>query len=300
MRLDPVSLKLFVTVLEEGTIAAAAERENLVPAAVSKRLSEIESYLGTQLLVRSNKGITATAAGLALSSMARRVLHELDEITIQMREYASGVRGHVRVFANISAITQFLPNELKTFLEQYPQVQVHLEEKISTVITKSIAESAADIGIFTNMPHGHNLEVLPYHEDVLALIAPTGHPLESKERVRFEETLLYDYVGLHTGSAINHLLLQHSSELDRALKLRVQVTSYDALCLMVNSGLGIGLMPLKLAQHHARTLGLKVIALDEPWAHRELKLCVRNYDMLPVAAKLLISHLQGGHLARPR
>src|SRR5450830_1550436 len=104
MRLDPISLKLFISVLEEGTIAAAAEREHIAAAAVSKRMSEIEAQLGTQLLVRTNKGISATAAGLALSTMARRVLHELDEISVQMQEYASGVRGHVRVFANISAI----------------------------------------------------------------------------------------------------------------------------------------------------------------------------------------------------
>jgi DNA-binding transcriptional LysR family regulator len=292
MRLDPVSLKLFISVLEEGTIAAAAEREHIAAAAVSKRLSEIEALLGTQLLTRSNKGITATAAGLALSTMARRVLHELDEITLQMQEYSSGVRGHVRVFANISAITQFLPAEIKSFLESYPQVNVHLEEKISTFITKAVVENSADIGIFTMEPHGHELEVFSYHEDELVLIAPGDHPMAGRTSSTFRETLQYDYVGLHTGSAINRLLLQKANDLDLILKLRIQVTSYDALCLMVNSGLGIALLPAMVARHHEKNLNIRIITLNEPWRRRELKICVRSFEALPVAAKLLVTHLR--------
>lgn len=295
MRLDPVSLKLFICVLEEGTIAAAAEREHIAAAAVSKRMSEIEAQLGTQLLVRTNKGISATAAGLALATMARRVLHELDEIAVQMQEYASGVRGHVRVFANISAITQFLPAEIKSFLEQYPQVQVHLEEKISTVITKAVAENSADIGIFTMEQHGLGLEEFSYHEDELVLITPVRHALSGHASLRMRDSLAFDYVGLHTGSAINRLLLQQANELNMSLRLRIQVTSYDALCLMVNSGLGIAMLPLAVARHHAKNLDIHIISLDEPWARRELRICVRSYEALPVAAKLLVSHLRSHH-----
>lgn len=90
MRLDPTSLKLFVSVIEEGTIAAAAEREHIAASALSKRLSELEGILHTQLLARSNKGIAPTAAGIALLNLARGVLHDLDEVYSEMREYSSG------------------------------------------------------------------------------------------------------------------------------------------------------------------------------------------------------------------
>lgn len=292
MSLDPISLKLFISVLEEGTIAAAAAREHIAAAAISKRLSEIEILLGTRLLMRSNKGISATAAGLALLTMARRVLHELDDITLQMQEYSSGVRGHVRIFANISAITQFLPAEIKSFLELYPQVNVHLEEKISSVVTKAVVENSADIGIFTMGQYGHDLEIFPYHQDELVLITPADHPIGLRTSTTFSETLKYDYVGLHTGSAINRLLLQKAGDLGLPLKLRIQVTSYDALCLMVNSGLGIALLPAEVALHHQKNLDIHILTLNEIWTRRELKICVRSFDTLPVAAKLLVSHLQ--------
>ncbi|RJG03063.1 LysR family transcriptional regulator [Noviherbaspirillum sedimenti] len=291
-RLDPTSLQLFIAVLEEGTIAAAAEREHIAAAAVSKRISEIESQLRTQLLNRTNKGIEPTAAGIALLGLARRALHELDDISVQMQEYASGMRGHVRIFANISAITQFLPAEIKSFLAEYPQIQVNLEEKISTAVTKAVAENAADIGIFIMQPHGHQLEVFPYHEDKLVLITPADHPLATRKATSFADTLEYDYVGLHTGSTINLQLQNAASELGRLVRFSIQVTSYDALCLMVGSGLGIGILPEGVARTYTKTLRLRTIPLDEPWTRRELKICVRAFDALPVAAKLLVNHLK--------
>jgi DNA-binding transcriptional LysR family regulator len=292
MRLDPVSLRLFIAVVEEGTIAAAAAREHIAAAAVSKRISEIESFLRTQLLMRTNKGIEPTAAGIALLALARRALHELEDIAVQMQEYASGVRGHVRVFANISAITQFLPGEIKSFLAEYPQIEVHLEEKISTAVTKAVAENAADIGIFVMQPHGHQLEIFPYHDDRLVLITPKDHPLAKRKQLSFADTLDFDYVGLHTGSSINLQLQNAASELARSLKFRIQVTSYDALCLMVDSGLGIGILPQAVARPYTKTLRIRAIPLTEPWATRQLNICVRSFDALPVAAKLLVKHLQ--------
>jgi len=291
-RLDPLSLQLFIAVVEEGTIAAAAEREHIAAAAISKRISEIESQLRTQLLNRTNKGIEPTAAGIALLGLARRALHELDEVSVQMQEYASGMRGHVRVFANISAITQFLPGEIKSFLAEYPQIHVHLEEKISTAVTKAVAENAADIGIFVMQPHAQQLEIFPYHEDKLVLITPGNHPLATRKSLSFADTLDYDYVGLHTGSTINLQLQNAASELGRHVRFSIQVTSYDALCLMVDSGLGIGILPEGVAKTYMKTLRLRTIPLAEPWTRRALKICVRSFDALPVAARLLVNHLK--------
>jgi DNA-binding transcriptional LysR family regulator len=292
MKLDPVSLRLFVHIVEEGSIAAAAAREHIAASAVSKRISDLEEVLKTQLLARTNKGVEATSAGIALANLARGVLHEMDEIFAQMSEYASGVRGHVRVMANISAINQFLPAELKSFLSEHAQVQVHLEENISAAIAKAVFENAADIGIFTMMPHGQNLEVFPYHADELVLIVPKQHPLARRSSASFIDTLEFDYVGLHTGSAINLQLIKAAAELEKTVRIAIQVTSYEALCLMVETGLGIGILPRAVAERYTKVLDVRAIALNEDWARRELKICVRSFAALPVAAQLLVNHLK--------
>jgi DNA-binding transcriptional LysR family regulator len=293
MKLDPVSLRLFVAVMEEGTIAAAAVREHLAPAAVSKRISELEGALDAVLFQRSNKGTQATPAAHALLGLARGVLNGLDDIAEQMAGYASGLRGHVRVFANISAITQFLPDDLRTFMVAAPLVQVHLQERISTAIARAVADSTADIGILNAGHYGDEFTVLPYREDELVLIVPRGHALARRRKVSFREALAHDFVGAHPGSAINNQLHKAAGELGVPLRLRIQVSGYDAMSLMVAAGMGIGVLPRQSARLYLASLGMVAVALDEPWVRRQLVICVRSLGALSPAGRMLVKHLSG-------
>ncbi len=293
MKLDPVSLRLFVAVMEENAIArAAAAREHIAASAASRRLAELEDALGVDLFARSNRGSEPTAAAYALLHMARGVLNDLDGIAAQMGDYRAGVRGQVRVVANISAITQFLPGDLQRFMAAHPQVQVRLEEQISSAIARSVAENAADIGILNHGNYGDRVTLLPYREDELVLVAPRGHALARRRSVRLAEALHCDFVGVHPGSAINNLLTRAAADAGRPLRLRIQVTSYDALCLMVSAGLGVGVLPRGSARLYLGTLPLRTVALAEPWARRQLSLCVRAGDTLSSAARLLVDHLR--------
>lgn len=292
MKLDPVSLRLFVAVMEESTIAAAAAREHLAASAVSRRMAELEASLCVSLFTRSNKGTEPTAAAFALLNLARGVLNDMDGIASQMREYGSGVRGHVRVVANISAITQFLPADLQRFMALYPQVDVRLQEQISTVIARSVAENAADVGILNAGHYGERVELLPYHTDELILAVPKDHALARRKSVRLADALAYDFVGAHPGSAINNLLTTAASAVGLPLRLRIQVTSYDALCLMVHAGLGIGVLPRKSASLYHGTLAIRAVRLAEPWAHRQLSLCIRSDNSLCRIGQLLVDHLR--------
>lgn len=291
MKLDTTSLKLFVRVAEKGTIAGAAEAEFIATSAVSKRISELEEVFNTPLLTRTNKGVELTAAGLALLNMARGVLHNLDDLFVQMREYSSGLRGNVRVYANMSAITQYLPGEIQTFFIKHPEINIHLEEKVSPIIAREVASNGADIGICALLPHGHALETFPYHVDDLVLVTPLDHPLAERESIAFNETLDYGYVGLQTASAINLELIKAASIANRPLNIRIQVSSYDALCLMVEAGLGIGVVPRGALRPYAKGLGVRVLSLRDDWSSRKLAVYVNSYDSLPMAAKLFVNHL---------
>lgn len=291
MRLDPTSLRLFVAVMEEQAIARAAAREHIATSAASRRLAELEAQLQVRLLERSNRGIMPTPAAYTLLDLARSVLGEMDNITHHMREYGSGMRGHVRMVANISAITQFLPAQLQSFMSLHPEVQVSLQEKISSEIALAVAQNTADFGILNAGTYGGDLTYVPYQQDELILIAPQGHPLTTQAQVPMHQALQYDFVGAHTGSAINGLLHRSAALLDMPLKLRIQVTSYDALCLMVAAGLGVGVMPRQSAALYRGSLPITPITLAEPWAQRQLMLCMRSYSALPPAARALVDHL---------
>mgnify|MGYP001952286852 FL=1 len=173
-------------------------------------------------------------------------------------------------------------------------MQVDLEEKITSTIIKSVAENAADVGIFSGDAPDDDVEIHPYREDTLALVVPADHPLRDKPGFRFADALEHDFIGLHRGSAINRILSNAASDEKRTIRLKVQVTGFDALCFMVNSGLGIGVLPLDIARRYSVMFDLRIIPLAEPWARRKIQICVRSFDSLPTAAKLFVNHLSRG------
>ena len=292
-RLDPVTLRLFVAVLENGTIAAAAEREFIAPSAVSKRLSDLEESLKTQLFQRSNRGVEPTNAGIELLSLSRSVLNDLDNIFYQMTGYASGDRGIVRVFANISAITEFLPCCLRSFMVAYPQIQVQLQEKISSAVQHGVASNATDVGIYAyDGSQVEGIVSLPYKRDELVLAVPFDHPLTQQSKVEIIDALAYNFVGLHTGSFINQQLLMAAGKANVPFMCRVQVTSFDALSLMVEAEMGIAVMPRAIAERYSQLGKICAITLHETWAQRELRICIRSNASLSVATRRFVEHLQ--------
>jgi DNA-binding transcriptional LysR family regulator len=180
---------------------------------------------------------------------------------------------------------------LGSFLAAHPGVQVQLEDEVSSAIVQAVADNAADVGILVLGSPIDGMEFFPYRHDELVLITPQVHPLASRRAVRFAETLEYDYVGLHATSNTHVRLINAASDLQRPLRSPIQVKSYDALCLMVEAALGLGILPRAIAESYARALRIRILSLREPWATRTLAICVRSYASLAVVARLFVDHL---------
>ena len=131
MKLDLLTLKLFVRILEEGTISQAAEREHIAAAAVSRRIADLEQSLNTTLLLRTNKGVSPTAAGLELLYRSRALLNSAQEIETRLQAFSQGQQGLVHILANTSAISQFLAEPLGEFGRLHPAIPLQLEEQTS-------------------------------------------------------------------------------------------------------------------------------------------------------------------------
>ena len=294
-RVDLTSLQLFVAVCELGSIGRAAEREFIAASAISKRLSDLEAALHTPLLYRHTRGVDLTPAGESLLHHARSVLYSLEKMQGELSEYADGVRGHVRVHANISAIVQYLPEDLGVFTREHEAIKIDLEEHLSSEVLRAVQEGAADLGICHASQGSHELQALPYRQDRLALVVPAGHALaKNGPAIDFIDTLDFDHVGLHTNSSIYVAMHQAAIDVGRGIKLRIHVTGLDAMCRMIENGLGIGVMPLRAFELMQNGIGKRLasIALNDPWAVRQIQLVARDFSTLPVAARTLVSHLQ--------
>jgi DNA-binding transcriptional LysR family regulator len=128
------------------------------------------------LLYRHARGVDLTPAGESLLHHARSVLFSLEKMQGELSEYAEGVRGHVRIHANISAIVQFLPGDLGVFTPAHEQVKIDLEERVSTEIIRAVHEGAADIGI-CNRRRAGELQACRLPARPAGAVVPTGHPL---------------------------------------------------------------------------------------------------------------------------
>ena len=291
MRFDLQTLKAFVSVVEAGSIAAAAAREHLVASGISKRIADLEREAGTALLYRQPKGVTPTPAGSALFHHAKQTLLHLQRIERDLSEYAGGVRGHVRIFANTSAIVQFLPEELAEFLTRNPGIKIDLEETTSWLIVEAVENGVADIGICPgNIPVGR-LQTFPYRSDRLMVVVKAGHPLAKRKTLRLRDTLACDHVGLQEGSSLHRLITQSAEAEGGTVKLRIQVKGFDGLRRMVQAGHGVGILPEGSLRPYLKVMGLAAIPLAEDWARRNFQLLVRDLAALPVPARSLAKHL---------
>ena len=294
-RIDLTSLQLFVAVCELGSIGKAAEREFIAASALSKRLSDLEAVLETTLLMRHSRGVDLTPAGESLLHHARSVLFSLVQMQAELGEYADGVRGHVRMHASISAIVQFLPEDLGSFIREHGAIKIDLEEHLSLDVMRAVREGTADLGICNASalaaPGTQSLQRRAYRQDRLALIVPRGHPLDGKGPLPFEASLDYDHVGLHANSSVCQALNLAASLCNRSIRLRIRVTGLDAMCRMIHNGLGVGVMPERAFELMHGVGDLACVALTDDWALRQIELVARDFDALPLSTRLLVAHL---------
>ncbi|WP_085678983.1 MULTISPECIES: LysR family transcriptional regulator [unclassified Pseudomonas] len=292
-RLDLVTLKLFVAVHEEGSLTRAAAREAIAVSAASKRLNELEGALGSPLFLRQARGMQLTAAGETLLHHARRMLFNLEKIGLELGEHLQGVRGYVRMLANLSAIIQFLPEDLAAFNADHAQIKVDLEERPSNGVVQGLLDGVADLGICSGDSDTRDLHAVRYKRDQLVLVVRQGHPLAEQPQVAFAQTLDNDFVGLHSASSINMRTVEAARRAGKVLRLRIHVPSFDAVCRMVQADMGVGILPRKAFELFGGALGLRAVTLSDDWAERELLLVARELEALSPVSRLLFEQLRG-------
>ncbi|VVN79374.1 HTH-type transcriptional regulator CysL [Pseudomonas fluorescens] len=291
MRYDITSLDLFISVAEERNLTRAARIKHLAVSAVSKRITELEAQVGSALLIRNARGVDLTPAGQSLLFYARQVKQTIEQLDHELGDYASGVKGHVRIHAITSALSQFLPDDVSRFVSLYPQIKFDIEERVGSAVIRAVADGRADLGIIAAQTSAQGLETLPYRSDELTLVVPGGHPLASHKSVRFKEVLEHEFVGPHLESSMHTLLTGEAEKLGMNLKLRIRISSFDCMCRMVSTGLGLAVLPRSVINQYLRSHKLKAVTLDEPWARRSLLLVCKKYDSASPTLKTLIDHL---------
>ena len=244
------------------------------------------------LLYREARGVRPTPAGEAFLHHARGMLLQSEQLRHDLQEYGAGLRGHVRVFANTTAVTDFLPEILPAFLADHPRVNVDLQERPNAEIARGVLDGRADLGIVAGQVDTLGLQTIHFSTDRLVLATPRGHRFARRKRIAFAETLDEDAIGMQQGSTLQTFLAGVTERLGKPMKLRIQLSSFDAMCRMIGAGVGIGIVPESAARRNSDSMRLALIELTDAWSVRERRILVRDQGRLPRHAQTLIEVLQ--------
>jgi DNA-binding transcriptional LysR family regulator len=294
MHFDLADLRLFIHIAESPSLTQGARRAHLSPAAASARIKALEGQLDSRLLYRDSRGVELTPAGQKLLQHARLIMRQVEYLKGEFTEYSTDSTGHIRIFANTTAVTEFLPEILAGFLAERPGVTVDLQERLSRDIVRGVLDGSTDMGIIAGPVQAEGLQILHFSTDRLLLAVPLNHPLSTEKKVTLRQTLSFQHIGLHEGSTLLTFLRDQVEKLGGTLSLRIQLSSFEAVCRMIEAGVGIGIIPESAARRHSRTMQLAMVELDEPWAIRERSILVRDLNALPGNVRALIATLRPG------
>ncbi|EIZ81196.1 LysR, substrate-binding protein [Novosphingobium sp. Rr 2-17] len=301
MRFDLTDLRLFIAVVEAGSISQGANAAHMALASASARISGMEAVLGASLLERGRRGVVPTPAGRTLLAHARIVTAQIERMRGDLGAFASGLKGHIRMLSNTAALVELLPAAMRVFLTAHPDVDVDIEERTSADIVAAVAEGRAEFGLIADSAETGELETVTVAEDRLVVLLPSQHPLAENPSARFVDLLDQPFVGLSAGALHSHLADQ-AARLGRRIGYRVRLRSFENVARLVEAGIGIGILPLAAAQRfHSDTL--RIVPLADQWARRHLAVCAPDFTLLSRHAMALVDEIvrQGqAPLERPR
>lgn len=287
-RIDVYSMRLFMAVAQAGSIARAAQAEHIAASALSRRLGDLEHALGAALLERSPRGVVLTAVGQKVYEYGQQLDAVLVRMTQEVWSAAGAVKGVVRLFANASAIVGELPERLQQFHQQYPDVDVALQEWRSWEVVRACLDDQADLGIAVAAEVPRGLESWHFAFDPLVVLMPAAHSLAHNKGLKLADISKLGIVGIQPGGALDQLIKHQADAQQLALQFKVSVNSFDAACRMVQAGMGLAVIPLSATQAYASDKGFAIVPLREGWAKRELRLyALKKSPRMPAVQRLI-------------
>ena len=290
MRFDLTDLRLFLAVVDAGSITHGAADAGLSLPSASERLRGMELVGGVKLLERGRRGVVPTEAGDSLAHHARLILRQMAQMRGELGEHAKGLRATVRVLANTAAISEFLPEKLASWMAIHPQVDLEIKERQSTEISRAVSAGLAEIGVLSEGADTNGLQLRPFAIDRLVVVVARDDELAGVKRVAFADILHRHFIGL-MGSALQDHIDAKAARLGARLTMRLRMRSFEGISRMAAAGVGVGIVPETAVRRLRRSIRIASVHLVDEWALRRLAICVHGEEELATPARSLFEHL---------
>jgi DNA-binding transcriptional LysR family regulator len=291
MAFDLTDLRLFLQVVDGGSITRGAERTHLALASASARISSMEKALGAPLLVRHRRGVLPSPAGWLLVAHARLIVERLARMESELARFADGQPSTLVFLANTSATETFAAAAVTEYMRDQTDIDVELKELPSEQIVAAVTNGNAELGLIADTVDVGRLECRMVRPDPLVVVTRRDHEVADRARISFSECLDHPFVGYVEGNPLQEHLSGRSHPLGRRPRYRARLPETEAICRAVSAGVGIAVLPALAASRWRGSLDLVMVPLTNTWAQRALILCSRRWSELSRPASALAEHV---------
>lgn len=278
--------KSFLKAVETGSFTKAAEVLDYSQSGISRMISDLEQEWNVTLLERGKSGIRLTSDGLEILPYIQKICYDYERLQMKVDEINGIQSGLIRIGTFSSVATHWLPNIIREFQKDYPNIEYELLLGDYTEIEEWIQTGRVDCG-FLRLPTKTDLETIFLEDDKLMAIIPENHSLKDCEKFPVKALCDEPFMLLEKGdkAEISEIFERNN------LTPNVRFTTWDdyAVMSMVESGLGLSILP----QLIMKRVPYKVLAkeLDVP-AYRKIGLALKDKKTASVAVKWFIEYLK--------
>lgn len=253
--MDSNALKAFITIVDQGSFSEAAEQLHLTQPAISKRLAALENQLGTTLVDRSHRQLRMTDSGARLLPHARKILDEIHNARIALSPDSSLIEGELQIIASHHIGLHHLPNWLRRFKREYPQVAINLQFMESDAAYEQMRKRNAELAFVTlsdSMIPG--FEVFAHWPDPMAFVVGADHPVALLDRPRLADLAKHPALLPDTTTSTYRVISRLFLEENLPLHPQMPTNYLETLKMMTSVGLGWSVLPLSMADGSLKVL----------------------------------------------
>lgn len=292
------NFKIFSDLVESESFSRAAKLNGITQSAVSQQLRAMEKHFNILIVDRSQKQFRLTHEGQKLYESAKEMLYLYEKLNSELLEMKKVISGTIHISTVYSIGLHELPPYVKVFLAKFPEVNIRVEYRRANMVYEDILTNSIDLGLVAYPQKHKQLEVLPFHDDILVLVVSPEHPLAKKKSVTLEEIATQKFIGFEpdipTRKATDQIFRDAHIEVEPVMEF----DNVETVKRAVEINAGIAILPqTTVVREEAQGL-LKVLKFKNKTFKRPLALIHRKGRVLTPAIKKLIDLLTSKDLNR--
>jgi DNA-binding transcriptional LysR family regulator len=286
MRIDTLGVQAFIAIAERGSFSRAADDLHITQTALSRRMQNLESFLGVKLVERTTRSVALTPIGRNFLPQARRLLADLGMALVEIRETGKSLRGDVTIACVPTVGVHYLPRIVQQYAALHPDNRVKILDHASSDVAAAVLQRAAEFGINMQGAAHPELRSVPLLRDRFVLVCRDDHPLAGRKRLAWKQLEPHTLILAGAESGNRPLLDLALERQEIRLRSFYEVQRSSTAVGMVAEGVGVTVVP-GLAVQKGAYARLRVVPLVDPVVSRTLVLLTRTTAHLTPAAQAL-------------